>query len=156
MGAQPRELVDPKTGEIHSFPATTPYAFTGAHAQVDKVRVEAITESSAFTPAEKFFVLWWIGASPEGMEPLRLTGADIAKKVSMKADSVGRINRKLAKHRILIRLDRIGNYPLYRISPYISFHGTGAEQREAVKDWNPPEIPKTKGIPKTEGTETAA
>jgi DNA-binding transcriptional ArsR family regulator len=142
LGALPHELVDPKTGEVHRFQPTVPYAFTGPHAQVDKVRVEAITESTAFTPAEKFFVLWWIGASPAGMEPLRLTGSDIARRVGMKPDSVGRINRKLAKHRIIIKISRIGNYPLYRISPYIAYHGTGAEQREAVKGWNPPEIPR--------------
>jgi hypothetical protein len=152
--ARPTELVDPKTGEVHNFPqAPVPYAFQGAHAQVDKERVEAITESTAFTPAEKFFVLWWIGASPAGMEPLHLTGADIAKRVGMKPDSVGRINRKLARHRILIKLDTIGNYPLYRISPYIAYHGTGAEQREAVKRFNPPDIPRDKDAGKAKTRE---
>lgn len=75
------------------------------------------------------------------MDPLRATGADIAKKVGMSADAVGKINRKLAKHRILIVRGRIGNYNFYRISPYIAFHGTGLEQREAVKTCNPPDIP---------------
>ncbi len=130
MAAVSRRLVDSATGEII---LTGPYAFVGGHAQVDKRRVEAITESKAFTPGEKFLVLWWIGASPAGMEPLHATGADIAKRVGMSPDAVGRINRKLAKHRILIPLDKIGNYKLYRISPYIAFHGSGIEQREAVK-----------------------
>jgi hypothetical protein len=136
-----RQLVDRRTGEV--IPQA-PYAFLGGHAQVDKQRVEAITESKAFTPAEKFLVLWWIGVSPKGMDPLRETGADIAQRVGMTADAVGRINRNLAKHRILIRCGRIGNYPLYRISPYIAFHGTGVEQREAIKSYNPPEIPADK------------
>jgi hypothetical protein len=142
--------VDPRTGEVHDLPKPVRYAFLGSHAQVDKTRVQQITESTFFTPSEKYLVLWWIGASPEGMEPLQLTGADIARQVGMKTDSVGRINRKLAGHRILIRAGRIGNYPLYRITPYIAFHGTGAEQREAIKGFNPPDIPmqkehKTKG-----------
>jgi hypothetical protein len=130
--------VDSHTGEV--IPSA-PYAFSGKHTQVDKSRVEAIAESKAFTPAEKFLVLWWIGVSPEGMEPLRATGVDIGKRVGMTADAVGRINRKLAKSRILIVRGKIGNYKLYRITPYISFHGTGIEQREAVKSCNPPEIP---------------
>jgi hypothetical protein len=136
--------VDPRTGEVHELAKPVRYAFLGPHAQVDKTRVQQITESTFFTPSEKYLVLWWIGASPEGMEPLQLTGTDIAQQVGMKADSVRRINRKLAHHRILVRAGRIGNYPLYRITPYIAFHGTGAEQREAVKDFNPPDIPMTK------------
>jgi hypothetical protein len=133
-----RRLIDADTGEAVPY---APYAFSGRHAQVDKARVSAITESKAFTPAQKFLVLWWIGVSPEGMEPLRATGADIGRRVGMTADAVGKINRKLAAHRILIVRGHIGNYKLYRISPYISFHGTGIEQREAVKTCNPPEIP---------------
>lgn len=138
MGVARRQLVDSATGEL--IP-TAPYAFLAQHAQVDKRRVEAIAESKSFTPGEKFLVLWWIGASPAGMDPLRATGVDIAKRVGMSADAVGRISRKLAKHRILIERGRIGNYRLYRISPYIAFHGSGFEQREAVKECNPPDIP---------------
>ncbi|MFB9523098.1 MarR family transcriptional regulator [Streptomyces cremeus] len=94
-----------------------PYAFSGDHIQVDKARIEAITESREFTPSQKFLVLWWIGISPAGMEPLRATGADIGKRVGMTGDAVGKINRKLLKRRILIERGRIGNYKLYRISP---------------------------------------
>jgi DNA-binding Lrp family transcriptional regulator len=42
------------------------------------------------------------------MAPLRATGADIAKKVGMTADAVGKINRKLLKRRILIERGRVG------------------------------------------------
>ncbi len=133
-----RRLVGADTGEAVPY---APYVFSGGHTQVDKARVEAITESREFTPSQKFLVLWWIGVSPEGMVPLRATGADIAKRVGMTADAVGKINRKLLKRRILIERGRIGNYRLYRISPYIAFHGTGVEQREAIKSCNPPDIP---------------
>jgi hypothetical protein len=134
-------LVDPRTGELHNIPTTTPYAFLGPHTQVDKERINQISESRAFTPGDKFLILWWVSVSPPGTAALQLTGADIAKRVGMTSDAVGRIHRKLAKLRILILAGRIGNYPLYRMSPYIAFHGTGAEQREAIKNLNPPEIP---------------
>ena len=94
-----RRLVDADTGEAIPY---APYAFTGDHVQVDKARVAAITESKDFTPSQKFMVLWWIGLSPQGMAPLRATGADIAKKVGMTADAVGKINRKLLKQRVLV------------------------------------------------------
>ncbi|WP_189828241.1 MarR family transcriptional regulator [Streptomyces finlayi] len=130
--------VDADTGEAAPY---APYAFSGDHIQVDKAWVEAITESREFTPSQKFLVLWWIGISPLGMEPLRATGADIGKRVGMTGDAVGKINRKLLKRRILIERGRIGNYKLYRIGPYIAFHGTGIEQREAIKSCRPPDIP---------------
>src|SRR3954465_7878462 len=138
-----RRLVDADTGEAIPY---APYAFSDGHTQVDKARVEAITESKEFTPSQKFLVLWWIGVSPEGMEPLRATGADIAQRVGMSTDAAGEINRKLAQHptlehRSLVIRGRIGNYNFYRISPYIAFHGTGMEQREAIKTCNPPHIP---------------
>ncbi|MCX5367243.1 MarR family transcriptional regulator [Streptomyces sp. NBC_00124] len=138
MGAA-RRLVDADTGEAIQYAS---YAFTGDHIQVDRARVAAITESKDFTPSLKVMVLWWIGLSLQGMAPLRATGADIAKKVGMTADAVGKINRKLLKQRILIERGRIGNCRLYRISPYIAFHGTGIEQREAIKTCNPPDIPR--------------
>lgn len=145
MGALPRQLVDPQTGQLHNIPPPpTRYGFLGAHAQIDKERIAAISESRAFTPGEKYLVLWWLSVSPAGTEPLQLTGADIAERVGMTTDAVGRINRKLAGHRILVKAGRIGNYPLYRISPYLAFHGTGAEQRQAIKSWNPPNIPAEK------------
>ncbi|MFJ4980348.1 hypothetical protein ACIP6X_34380 [Streptomyces coeruleorubidus] len=46
------------------------------------------------TPSQKFLVLWWIEVSPEGMEPLMATGADIAKRVGMTTDDV-RVRRQL-------------------------------------------------------------
>lgn len=52
-----RRLVDADTGEAVPY---GPYAFSGGHTQVDKARVEAITESKEFTPSQKFLVLWWI------------------------------------------------------------------------------------------------
>ena len=38
----------------------------------------------------------------------------------------------------------IGRTTFYRTTPYLAFMGTGFEHREAVSDWNPPEmrIPK--------------
>ncbi|EDY43158.1 conserved hypothetical protein [Streptomyces sp. SPB074] len=134
-----RRLVDEATGEVVPY---APYAFSGGgHVQVDKARVAAITESRTFTPSQKYLILWWIGTSPPGMEPLRLTGADIAKRVGMTPDAVGKINRALRRRRILIERGRVGSYRFYRISPYIAFHGSGVEQREAITLCNPPDIP---------------
>ncbi len=133
-----RRVVD----EFGNDVPTAPYAYSGWHSTVDKERVRAITRrSSGFTPAEKYMVLWWIGASPPGMDPVHMTGKDIAEEVGMTADALARIVKKLVRHRIIVKTGTLGRTNLYRISPYISFHGSGLEQREAVKDWNPPIIP---------------
>lgn len=55
--------------------------------------------------------------------------------------------QNLLKRRILIERGRIGNYRLYRISPYIAFHGSGIEQQEAIKSCNPPTA--RPGLPRT-------
>ncbi|MEZ0095296.1 MarR family transcriptional regulator [Streptacidiphilus sp. EB129] len=126
---------------------TTPYAFSGRHASVDKRRVRAICASKQFSPAEKFLVLWFIGATPEGGLPVNKTGKDIADEVGMTADAVNRMLRKLAKHRILNKTGAIGNISMYSISPYIAYHGSGHDQSRAVKNWNPPEIPGFTDVP---------
>lgn len=120
---------------------TAPYAFSGPHASTDKRRVRAICASKGFTPAEKFLVLWFIGTTPEGMLPVNMTAKDIAGEVGMTPDAVSRMLRKLAKCRVLVRTGKIGHIAMYSISPYVAYHGSGLEQREAVKNWNPPEIP---------------
>ncbi|MBE8478418.1 MarR family transcriptional regulator [Streptomyces sp. 3R004] len=133
-----RRVVD----EFGNDVPTAPYAYSGWHATVDKERVRAITrKSSGFTPAEKFMVLWFIGASPPGMDPVHRTGKDIAEEVGMTPDALARIMKKLARHRLIVETGKLGRIKLYRISPYIAFHGSGLEQREAVRDWNPPDIP---------------
>jgi hypothetical protein len=126
---------------------TAPYAYSGWHTTADKRRVRAICASRAFTPAEKFLVLWFIGTTPPGMAPVNMTATAIAAEVGMTPDSVGRMLRKLARHRIILRTGRIGRISMYSISPYIAYHGSGVEQREAVKSWNPPEIPGWNGTP---------
>ncbi|MBD0688837.1 replication initiation protein, RepL1 [Streptomyces sp. CBMA123] len=136
--ARRRRAPADENGELLPF---APFAFYSGHANVDKERVRAICRSNKFTPGEKFMVLWWIGTSPEGMEPVVMTGADIGKEVGMTADAIGRISRKLLKHRILVAVGTFGNSKLYRITPYIAFHGPGYDQREAVKRFNPPDIP---------------
>lgn len=46
--------------------------------------------------------------------------------------------------RLLVECGGIGRTTFYRTTPYLAFIGTGFEHREAVSDWNPPEmrIPK--------------
>ncbi|MEY9878190.1 hypothetical protein ABH931_007717 [Streptacidiphilus sp. MAP12-33] len=132
-----RRVVD----EVGNTVPTAPYLYSGWHTTADKRRVRAICSSKAFTPAEKFLVLWFIGSTPPGMMPVNMTATAIAEEVGMTADSVSRMLRKLAKHRIIVNTGQIGRIRMYSISPYIAFHGPGIEQREAVKSWNPPDIP---------------
>jgi hypothetical protein len=122
---------------------TAPYSFAGRnHAAVDMARVQAIcAPESKFTRGEKTIVMWYIGNSPPGMDPVAKTGADIARANSLDPDTYGKMIKKLNRMRIVLSVGKLGRTTFYRISPYIAFCGSGLEQREAIKAWNPPEIP---------------
>lgn len=118
-----------------------PYAYSGWHTTADKRRVRALCTSREFTPAEKLLVLWFIAATPPGMAPVHMTATAIAGEVNMTPDSVGRMLRKLTRHRIILKTGTIGRVSMYSISPYIAYHGSGPDQRAAVQSCGPPDIP---------------
>jgi hypothetical protein len=121
---------------------TAPYAFAGPHTNLDVVRFGAImSDTSKFTKPEKLITAWFIANSPAGMEPVYKTAVDISADIKMDSDTYGKAIRVLKNRRVVIPVGKIGRTALYRISPYISFIGSGLEQREAIKAWNPPSIP---------------
>ena len=122
---------------------TAPYVFAGRHhAALDMTRIQAICDpESKFTRGEKTVVMWYIGNSPPGMGPVTKTGAAIARANGLDPDTYGKMIKKLNGMRIVLNVGSLGRTTFYRISPYIAFCGSGLEQREAIKAWNPPEIP---------------
>jgi hypothetical protein len=122
---------------------SAPYLFAGRHhAALDLTRIQAIcAPESTFTRGEKNVVMWFIGNSPPGLDPVARTGAEIARENSLDPDTYGKMVKKLHRMRIVVKRGGLGRTTFYRISPYIAFCGSGLEQREAIKAWNPPEIP---------------
>jgi hypothetical protein len=95
-------------------------------------------------------VLWFIASSPLAVAPVHMTATAIADEVGMAPDSVSRMLRELARHRVIVKTGQVGRFSLYSVSPCIAFHGPGLEQREAVKSWNPPDIPGWSDMPARE------
>lgn len=141
-------LFDRDTGEVEEVPRA-PYAFDGPHINVGIRRGrELASAASGLTDREFRVLVWYWFATEESQGPVMMTGADVAKELGMSPDALSRTVKTLRKSRLLLDSGGIGRTTFYRCTPYLAFIGTGFEHREAVKDWNPPEVhvrePKTR------------
>lgn len=133
-------LVDEGTGEIEEV-ERAPYAFGGPHINVGIRRGRMLASAASGLTDREFRVLvWYWFATEESQGPVMMTGADIAKELKMSPDTLGRTVKALHKNRLLLASGGIGRTTFYRCTPYLAFIGSGFEHREAVKDWNPPEV----------------
>ncbi|MFJ5680739.1 MarR family transcriptional regulator [Streptomyces sp. NPDC093097] len=143
MGQAARKLlafVDRDTGVIEEVPRAG-YAFDGPHINVGIRRGrELASAASGLTDREFRVLVWYWFATEESQGPVMMTGADIAKELGMSPDALGRTVKTLHKARLLLADGGIGRTTFYRCTPYLAFIGTGFDHREAVKDWNPPEL----------------
>ncbi|MFF9901199.1 MarR family transcriptional regulator [Streptomyces longispororuber] len=132
--------MDTDTGEVEEVRRTS-YAFDGPHINVEIRRNRALASAaSGLTDREYRVLSWYRYATEEAQGPVMMTGADIAKELGMSADALGRVVRTLKKNRLLVEAGGIGRTTFYRTTPHLAFIGSGYEHREAVKDWNPPEL----------------
>ncbi|MCD9145918.1 helix-turn-helix transcriptional regulator [Streptomyces albireticuli] len=131
-------LVDAQGNVVPS----APYAYGGAHSSGSQARLGAILEDpETFSDAEARVIMWYLFRSPGHGEPVRMMVSDIADRLGMTRQGLTRIVKRLRERRILIERDRVGRTPFYAISPYLGGHGPGLEQRSAIRECNPPEIP---------------
>lgn len=119
------------------------YAYGGAYSSGSQSRLGAILESGEFTDAEVRVVMWYLFRSPGQGEPVKLTAQEIADRLRMTRQALRRIIKRLEARRILVARGSMGRTTFYAISPYLGGHGSGRDQREAIRSCNPPEIPGT-------------
>jgi DNA-binding CsgD family transcriptional regulator len=132
--------VNPETGEIEDV-ERAPYAFDGPHINVGIKRGRRLASNeSGLTDREFRVLVWYWFATEQSQGPVMMTGAEVARELGMSPDSLGRTVKMLKKARLLVEAGNIGRTTFYRTTPYLAFIGSGFEHREAVKDWNPPEL----------------
>ncbi|MET9854605.1 MarR family transcriptional regulator [Streptomyces sp. NPDC006450] len=137
-------LVDPDTGVMEEVPRA-PYAFDGPHINVGIRRGRQLASGASGLSDREFRVLvWYWFATEERQGPVQMTGVAVASELDMSPDALSRAIKVLKGARLLVESGGIGRTTFYRTTPYLAFIGTGFEHREAVSDWNPPEmrIPK--------------
>ncbi|WP_240958267.1 MULTISPECIES: MarR family transcriptional regulator [Streptomyces] len=132
--------MDRTTGEVEELPRT-PYAFDGPHVNVGITRGrEMASARSGLTDREFRVAVWYWFATEESQGPVMKTQAEIAEELGMSADALGRVMKVLRKARIVVETGGVGRTKFYRCTPYLAFIGTGFAHRDAVKDWNPPNL----------------
>ncbi|CAL9656253.1 winged helix-turn-helix domain-containing protein [Streptomyces sp. enrichment culture] len=132
--------VDRDTGEVEEVPRT-PYAFDGPHVNVGIRRGrQMLSAASGLTDKEVRVAVWYWFASEESQGAVMLTQAEIAEELGMSADALGRVIKVLRQARLVVEAGSVGRTTFYRATPYMAFLGAAFAHREAVKDWNPPEL----------------
>lgn len=137
-------VVDPDTGAVEEVPRA-PYAVDGPHINVGIRRGRQLASGDSGLSDREFRVLvWYWFATEERQGPIQMTGVAVAAELNTSPDGLSKAIKVLKGARLLVAAGGIGRTTFYRTNPYLAFIGTGFEHREAVSDWNPPEmrIPK--------------
>ncbi|WP_420082792.1 winged helix-turn-helix domain-containing protein (plasmid) [Streptomyces sp. JL4002] len=152
-------VVDEDTGAVEELPRA-PYAFGGPHINVGIRRGRQLACADSGLSDREFRVLvWYWFATEECQAAVQMTGVAIAAELGMSPDALSKTVKVLKAARLLVESGGLGRTKFYRTSPYLAFIGSGFEHREAVSDWNPPEMsipnPSERRRKKAKGGETA-
>ncbi|MFF8911561.1 cyclic nucleotide-binding domain-containing protein [Streptomyces olivaceoviridis] len=121
---------------------SAPYAYGGRHSNASQNRMAAIVENPGeFTDAEVRVIAFFLFRSPDHGQPVRRTTNQIAASLGMTRQGYSRIVKRLKERRILIAKETVGRTTFYALTPYLGGHGAGLDQREAIREVNPPELP---------------
>ncbi|MGW6709029.1 MarR family transcriptional regulator [Streptomyces sp. NPDC054956] len=136
-----------------------PYAFGGPHINVGIRRGRRLASADSGLSDREFRVLvWYWFATEERQGPVQMTGVAVAAELGMTPGALSKTIKVLKEARLLVEAGGIGRTTFYRTTPYLAFIGTGFEHREAVSEWNPPEMsipkPRDRGGKKIKGDAT--
>jgi hypothetical protein len=114
----------------------------GRHVNVPKELLKRLyAKDSGYDPADRDLFFFYLGHSPNGTEPLRMTFKEIAGALGGRPDTVAKRVGKLHRGGLLLEAERIGRIAFYRVNPRSGFDGGAAVQVLAVKDARFPVIP---------------
>ncbi|MGW2547255.1 helix-turn-helix transcriptional regulator [Kitasatospora sp. NPDC001574] len=128
-------------GDGNALPQTR-FGYAGGYSTVDNERMNGIAEGvEALTDRECRVLLWFVANTPGADLPVEKPVPEIARRLKMDPKSLKRHIEKLEGMRLLRPGKVLGRYTFWKVTPYLCFQAGAAEQREALKAWNPPEIP---------------
>ncbi|WP_329572875.1 hypothetical protein [Kitasatospora sp. NBC_01266] len=132
----------------------THFGYAGSYSTVDNTRMNGIAEGvEALTDRECRVLLWFVANMPGPDLPVEKSGPEIARRLKMDPKVLKRHVDKLSGMRLLLPGKTIGRYTFWKVTPYLCSQAGAAEQRDAIKAWNPPEIPQwVEPEPKTRKT----
>ncbi|MFD4320510.1 transcriptional regulator [Streptomyces sp. NPDC058548] len=114
----------------------------GRHVNVSKKLLEKLyRKDSGYTAKHRDLFFFYLGHSPDGAQPLRLTYKEIAEQVGGRPATISTLLGKLHAGGLLLEAEKVGRMKFYRVNPRAAFDGPAASQVEAVKDARLPEVP---------------
>ncbi|MFJ4679254.1 hypothetical protein [Kitasatospora sp. NPDC088783] len=127
------------------------FGYQAGYSTVDNQRLNGVAEGvEALTDRECRVLLWFLSKMPGPDQPVEMLETDIAQRLKMETKTLKRHIAKLASMRLLLPGKQLGRYTFWKVTPYLASQGSAAEQREAIKAWNPPAIPEwVEPTPKT-------
>ncbi|WP_202239894.1 winged helix-turn-helix domain-containing protein [Actinacidiphila reveromycinica] len=114
----------------------------GRHVNVPKELVKRLYDkSSGYNAGDRDVFFFYLGFSPDGTEPLRMTFKEIADVIGGRPDTIAKRVGKLNRGGLLLEAERVGRIVFYRANPRSGFDGAAEDQVQAVKDVRFPVIP---------------
>lgn len=119
------------------------FGYEAGYSTIDNTRMNGIAEGvEALTDRECRVLIWFIANMPGPDSPVEMLVPDIAKRLKMEPKTLKRHIDKLTRMRLLLPGKTLGRYTFWKVTPYLCSQAGAAEQREAIKAWNPPQIPQ--------------
>ncbi|MYS39126.1 hypothetical protein K388_07455 [Streptomyces sp. KhCrAH-43] len=114
----------------------------GRHVNVPKTLLAKLyAKDSGYTAKHRDLFFFYLGHSPDGAQPLRMTYKEIAQEVGGRAATISTLLGTLHAGGLLLEAERVGRMKFYRVNPRAGFDGPAANQVEAVKDARLPVVP---------------
>lgn len=114
----------------------------GRHVNVPKALLAKLyAKDSGYTPKHRDLFFFYLGHSPDGAQPLRLTYKEIAEILGGRPATISTILGTLHAGGLLLEAERVGNMKFYRVNPRAAFDGPAVNQVEAVRDARFPVVP---------------
>lgn len=162
------DVVDRDSGEIKQLelplshtPSPEPPArydwrpHTGRHVNVPKTLLRKVWhKDSGYTQNDRDIFGFYLGHSPEGTEPLRMTFKEVGETIGMRPDSVAKSVEKLHRGGLLLHAETVGRMKFFRLNVRAGYDGSASEQNEATRECRFPEVPAPKKAPAAKTTKT--
>ena len=114
----------------------------GRHTNLAKTLMQKVWDKdSGYDQNDRDILGFYLAHSPEGVEPLRMTYKEIAEKLGVRQEKVGKAVDKLHSGGLLLLAEKVARVKFFRVNPRAGYDGPASAQVEAVKEARFPVVP---------------
>lgn len=127
--------------------------YPGRHTNVAKALMAQVWhKDSGYSQNDRDILGFFLGHSPEGDVPLRMTFKEISGLLGVRQDTVRRSVEKLHSGGLLLEAEKIGRVRFFKLNPRAAFDGSATDQVEATRSARHPVVPAPARTTKTTKT----